>query len=148
MSNVACQLEYSVEAEVRPSFAWSWQTNVKNWEDPPAQFELDGPFAKGSWGTTRFPGQEPLRWQICDVQSEKSFVIVMELEQAVLSFEWLFAAVSEHRTRITQLIVLSGDNAAACVDQFRAGFGSTLRDGMNRIAEAMVNAERSTGPRR
>jgi hypothetical protein len=148
MSNVACQLEYSVEAEVRPSFAWSWQTDVKNWEDPPAQFELDGRFANGSWGTTRFPGQDPLRWQISDVQRGKSFVIVMKLDRAVLSFEWLFAAVSEHRTRITQRIVLSGDNAAAYADQVRAGFGPTLRDGMNRIAEAMVNAERSTGPRR
>ncbi len=143
MTNIACQLEHSVEAEVRPSFAWNWRTDVKNWNDPPAQFELDGPFAKGSWGTTRFPGQEPLRWQIADVQPGISFVIVMTLDQAVLSFEWLFVAVSDHRTRITQLIVLSGDNAAAYADQVRTGFGSNLGDGMSRIAKAMMNAERS-----
>ena len=84
MTNIACQLEHSVEVDVRASFAWSWRTDVKNWDDPPAQFELDGPFVKGAWGTTRFPDQELLRWQISDVQPGKSFVIVMKLDQAVL----------------------------------------------------------------
>jgi hypothetical protein len=68
MKNIAWQLEHSVEADVSLSFAWSWRTDVKKWDDPPAQFQLDGPFASGSWGTTLFPGQEPLRWQIREVR--------------------------------------------------------------------------------
>ena len=52
MKNIACKLEHSVEAEVTTSFAWSWRTDIKNWDDPPAQFQLDGPFASGS-------GEEP-----------------------------------------------------------------------------------------
>jgi len=71
----------------------------------------------------------------------------MPLKEAVLSFEWDFEPVSNHRTRITQRIVLLGDNAAEYVDQVRAGFGSTLVDGMRRIAEALERAERSM-PRR
>jgi hypothetical protein len=145
MTNIACQLEHSVEAEVSPAFAWNWRTNIKNWDDPPAQFQLDGPFAQGSWGTTRFPGQEPIHWQIRDVRPGASFIIEMLLDQAVLSFEWLFDAVSTHRTRITQRIVLSGDNAAAYAEQVRVGFGSTLPDGMKRIAAALVKAESSPG---
>jgi Polyketide cyclase / dehydrase and lipid transport len=143
MTNIALQLEYSVEAEVSPSFAWSWRADVKNWVDPPAEFQLDGPFASGSWGVTQLPGQEPMRWQIRDVQPGSSFVIDMPLEEAVLSFEWDFEPLSNHRTRITQRIVLSGDNAAEFVQQVRAAFGSTLQDGMRRIADAMVRAERS-----
>jgi hypothetical protein len=42
MTNIACQLEHSVEAEVSPAFAWNWRTNIKTWDDPPAQFQLDG----------------------------------------------------------------------------------------------------------
>jgi hypothetical protein len=145
MTNIACQLEHSIEAEVSPAFAWSWRTDIKNWDDPPAQFQLDGPFAEGSWGTTHLPGQEPIRWQIRDVRPGASFITEMPLDRAVLSFEWLFEAVSNRRTRITQRIVLSGDNAAAYGDQVRAGFGSTLADGMKRIADALVRAERSTG---
>ena len=143
MTNIACQLEHSVEAEVTPLFAWNWRTDIKNWDDPPAQFQLDGPFAKGSWGTTRLPGQEPMRWQIRDVRLGTSFIIEMPLDRAALSFEWVFDAMSNGRTRITQRIVLSGDNATAYADQVRAGFGSTLPAGMKRIADALVRAERS-----
>jgi hypothetical protein len=68
----ACQLEHSVEADVSPSFAWNWRTDVKNWDDPPARFQLDGPFARGSSGTTVLPGQAPLHWRIRDVQPGRS----------------------------------------------------------------------------
>lgn len=144
MTNIACQLEHSVEADVSPAFAWNWRTNIEHWDDPPARFQLDGPFATGSWGTTLFPGQEPIHWQIRDVRPGASFIIEMRLDRAVLSFKWLFDAVSPHRTRITQRIVLSGDNAAAYADHVRVGFGSTLPDGMKRIAAALVRAESTT----
>ena len=144
MKNIACQLEESVEAEVSPSFAWSWRTDIKNWDDPPAQFQLDGPFASGSWGTTLLPGQDPLRWQIREVRPGTAFNIELPLDRAILSFEWLFDAVSNRRTRITQRIFLWGDNAPAYANQVQASFGSTLPDGMKRIAEAMARAERST----
>jgi len=143
MKNVACHLEHSVDAEVSSSFAWNWRTDVKNWNDPPAQFQLDGPFVSGSWGTTLFPEQEPLRWQIREVRAGVSFMIAMPLDRAILTFEWLFEGVSSHRTRITQRIVLAGDNAMGYVDQVQAGFGSNLAEGMKRIADAMVKAERS-----
>ena len=70
-------------------------------------------------------------------------MIDMPLEQAVLTFEWIFELMAPRRTRITQSIILSGDNAPLYVDQVRATFGSTLEEGMTRIAEAMVAAERS-----
>jgi hypothetical protein len=137
MNNIACQLEHSVEADVSLSFAWNWRTDVKNWDDPPAQFQLDGPFASGSWGTTLLPGQEPLRWHIRDVWPGRSFIIEMPLDRAVLSFEWQFEALSDYRTRITQHIVLSGENATAYATHVASQFGSTLADGMKRIADAM-----------
>jgi hypothetical protein len=143
MTTIALQLEHSVEAEVSPSFAWSWWTDVKNWVDPPAQFQLDGPFASGSCGMTVFPAQPPIRWQIRDIRPGTSSIFVMALAGAVLSFEWDFGPLSNHRTRITQRIVLAGDNATEYADQVRAGFGSTLDDGMRRIADALVRAERS-----
>jgi hypothetical protein len=82
MNDVVLQLEHAVDADVSP------RTDVKNWEDPPAQFQLDGPFAKGSWGTTLLFGQLPLRGQIREVQADTSFTIEMALDRAVLSFEW------------------------------------------------------------
>jgi hypothetical protein len=146
MNDVVYQVEHSVEVPVSPAFAWDWRTGAKNWDDPPAQFQLDGLFAAGSWGTTRLPGQEPLRWQIRDVRTGRSFVIEMPLDRAILSFEWRFDAMADRRTRLTQRVVLAGDNAAAYAPRVRAAFGSNLPDGMSRIAAAMAAAStRSAG---
>jgi hypothetical protein len=141
MSQVALQLEYSVEADVSPGFAWQFRTDVSNWNDPPAQFALDGPFGEGSRGTTLLPGLEPLHWRIRDVRHGESFAVDMQLDRAMLTFEWYFDSVSEDRTKLTQRIVLSGDNAGAYAAQVEAGFGPNLPGGMQRIAAEMVTAQ-------
>src|SRR5262249_52715497 len=110
---LAFQLEHSVDVDVSVPFAWAWRTDVATGEDPPAEFALDGAFADGVWGTTRLPGLAPMRWQIRDVRPGRSFVVEMPLDRATLSFEWRFDRVAGERTRITQRIVLSGENAAA-----------------------------------
>ena len=143
MIDVAYRLEHSIEVEVSLSFAWNWRTDITTWDDPPAQFHLDGPFASDSWGTTLFPGREPVRWQIREVRPGVGFIIDVPRDGAVVSFEWLFDAVSNHQTRITQHIVLCGTNAQAYVNEVHAGFGSTLADGMKKIANTLEKAERS-----
>jgi hypothetical protein len=142
MDEIAWKLEHSVEADVSPSFAWSFRTDIRNWNDPPAEFSLDGPFAAGAQGTTLVPGQEPFHWCIREVRPGKSFLIEMQLDQATLCFLWLFDGLSERRTRVTQRIELSGSNAGAYARQVQAGFGSNLSDGMQRLSAEMVAAEK------
>jgi hypothetical protein len=101
---------------------------------------LPGPFEEGSRGTTLLLGQAPLHWRICKVVHGASFVVEMHLDRAILSFEWCFESVSEHRTKLTQRIVLSGDDAGAYAGQVEAGFRPNLEDGMRRIAAEMVAA--------
>ena len=141
MSEIALQLEHSVETDASPSFAWSYMTDVRNWDDPPAQFELDGLFAIGSQGTTLLPGQEPLRWHIRDVRPGQSYTVETQLEGATLSFEWCFDAVSDRRTRLTQRIVLSGNKAALYTSEVEASFGANLQPGMQKIAATIAKAE-------
>ena len=136
------QLEHSIEAQVSLEFAWKFRTDIANWNDPPARFVLDGPFIAGSRGTTVLPGQEPLNWSIREVRPFTTFVLEMQLDNALLTFDWQFHELSKQRTRMTQKIVLSGDNASAYVAQVEAGFGSNLADGMRRIATEMAAAER------
>jgi hypothetical protein len=141
MNEIAWQLEHSVETDASASFAWSYLTDVRNWDDPPAQFVLDGPFAAGSQGTTLMPGQAPLRWRISDVRPRQSYTLETQLEGATLSFEWCFDAVSDRRTRLTQRIVLSGNNAAAYAEEVEASFGANLHGGMKKIAATIAKAE-------
>jgi hypothetical protein len=144
MNSIALQLEYSVEADVSPAFAWRFLTDVANWNDPPAEFALDGPSEEGSCGTTLMPGQEPLHWRVAEVRPGKSFVLEMQLDRAKLTFEWRFDDLAENRTKLTQQIVLAGDNAKAYAGQVEAGFGPNLPDGMRRIAAEMAAAEKNS----
>jgi hypothetical protein len=144
MSEIALQLEYSVEADVSPDFAWQFRTDVANWNDPPASFVLDGPFEAGSCGTTLLPGQEPLHWRIREVLPAKSFVLELQLDRAMLTFEWSFDDLPGRRTKLTQHIVLSGENAGAYAEQVEAGFGTNLPDGMRRVAAEMAAAEKQS----
>jgi hypothetical protein len=88
-----------------------------------------------------------VRWQIRAVRPGVAFIIDIPLDGAVTSCEWGFDAVSNHRTRITQRIVLWGTNAKAYVNDVQAGFGSTLADGMKKIADALEKAERAAPSR-
>jgi hypothetical protein len=108
MAEIAYQLQHSVEVEASLDFVWAWQTDVKNWDDPPAQFQLDGPFTSGASGSTLLPGQPSLRWRIREARAPKSYIIDMSLDRATCSFEWQFDALSERRTKLTQRIVLWG----------------------------------------
>jgi len=65
----------------------------------------------------------------------------MQLDQAMLVFEWQFDQLPGHKTKLTQEIMLSGDKAAAYATQVEAGFGANLEPGMKRIAAEMAAAE-------
>jgi hypothetical protein len=141
MPDTAWELTYSVETDASLAFAWNYWTNVANWDEPPAKFDLDGPFASGTHGTTHMPGQEPLRWLLRTVSPPNSAVIDFELERAVLSFEWRFDRLREGRTRLTQRVVLEGESAATFRPQVQSMFQSSLPDGMKKLARAIADAE-------
>jgi Polyketide cyclase / dehydrase and lipid transport len=142
VSEIALRLKCSVEADVTTAYAWQFRSDISNWNDPPARFTLDGPFEAGAYGATEIPGQAPLRWQITEVRPGTSFVIEMQLDRAMLVFEWRFDESPEGKTILTQEIVLSGENAAMYAPQVEAGFGSNLEAGMKRIAAEMAAAKR------
>jgi len=141
MAAVSWEITHSVEANASPAFAWHYWTNIANWDDPPAEFELDGPFATGSRGATRLPGQEPLCWVIGEITPHSAATIEMSLEGAALSFEWRFVGLADGRTRLTQRIVLKGEKADRYLSQVKAAFTANLSEGMNRLAAAMANSD-------
>jgi len=123
-------------------FAWRYLTDIANWNDPPAQFTIDGPFEAGVTGTTVLPGQGPFHWRIREVQTGKFLVQEMQLDRATLSFEWSFDELPGHRTKLTQRIILAGDNAGAYSEQVEAAFRPNLPAGMQRLASQMAAAEK------
>jgi hypothetical protein len=143
MTPVAWEITHSVETNASPDFAWHYWTNVANWDDPPARFELDTPFATGSYGVTHLPGQEPLHWFIREVTPPKAATIEMSLDGATLSFEWQFVGLADGRTRLTQRIVLKGEKADMYLSEVKPAFSDNPALAMNRLAAAMATADPS-----
>jgi len=141
MASVLWEITHSVETDASPDFAWSYWANVANWDDPPAEFELNGPFGTGSRGITRVPGQEPFQWILRDVTPPTAATIEIDLDGAALSFEWRFAGLADGRTRLTNRIVLKGERAEQYVSQVEAAFGGDVPGGMKKLATSMANAD-------
>ena len=144
MTAGAWEIAHVVETDASPGFAWNYWTNVAHWADPPAEFALEGPFAPGSQGTTRLPGEEPLHWVIREVAAPNSATIELLLgEGASIFFKWRVEGLADGRTRLTQRIVLAGEKADAFLEQAKAAFSTSPADGMRRLAGAMAEAERN-----
>jgi hypothetical protein len=124
------------------SLAWRFMTDIRNWNDPPAEFGLDGPFVPGAQGWTRMPGQPVHAWAIRDVEPERGYTIEggSFLEGAVVLVHWRFDALSPHRTRLTQRMELWGEHAERYIDDLRAAFEPNFEPGLQRIAKLMAQA--------
>ena len=134
----AWEFEQSVECSAPREFCWGYWTNIANWDDPPARFHMEGPFADGSRITTELPGQT-LHSVIRDVEEGHAATIELALPNAVFCFHWRFDDLPEERTRISQRLVLSGEDAGLFVDQAKV-MGQTAPDGLKRLVEAMERA--------
>jgi hypothetical protein len=137
MSYVTWEMEYSVVVAADTTFAWRYMSDVRNWDDPPARFALDGPFVSGGQGTTEMPGQPVRHWQLRDVRPGESYTVEFPLDRAVLWFEWRFEEIGGGRARLTQRVLLEGENAATYLTDVQGSFSSSLEPGMRRIAGAI-----------
>ena len=131
----AWQFQHSVECNAPQQFAWSYWTQIANWNDPPATFHLDGPFDVGSKLTTTLPGQT-LHSVIRDITQDCEAVIDMQLPDAILSFHWKFETLSKERTRITQHLVLSGQDAGTLISEASV-LQKSVPQGMQKLVAAI-----------
>ena len=138
INDAAWQFQHSVQCNAPRNFAWSYWTNIANWEDPPAKFALDGPFDIGSRLTTLLPSQT-FHSIIRACKAGREATIEMELPDAILSFHWQFEELPQNHTRITQRLVLSGPSANSFVAQASI-FEQTAPAGMKKLAAAIERA--------
>jgi Polyketide cyclase / dehydrase and lipid transport len=139
LAKAAWETEHAVETDASPDFAWSYWTDVANWDDPPARFEFDGPFAPGARGLTRLPGQEPIQWIIREVTPGQAATIEIPVDGAAVAFEWKFAGLADGRTRLTQRMVLRGERAAAYLEHAKI-LAANMPGGMKKMAAAIACA--------
>jgi hypothetical protein len=132
MEEPVWDFQHSVECKASRESAWSYWTNIANWDDPPAKFELDGPFGAGSRLTTILPGQT-LHSVIRDVKARREATIEMQLPDAIVSFHWSFEELGKDRVQITQRIMLIGRNAKSFVTEASV-LERTAPEGVKKLA--------------
>lgn len=135
METPAWVFQHSVECKASLESAWKYWTDIANWDDPPARFELDGPFEAGSRLTTILPGQT-LHSVIRDVRAGRDATIEMQLPDAIVSFQWSFEELNKDSVQITQRITLAGRNAKSFVAEASV-LERTAPDGMKKLAAAI-----------
>ena len=139
MSDAIWEMSCAVETDADVAFAWKYWSDVRNWDDPPARFELQGAFVAGGQGVTHTPGQPSIDWLIREVRPGEGATIEIPAEGAAMVFEWRFAGTLEGRTRITQRVMLRGEKAEAYLE-FAKIFEANLPGGMKRMAAAIADA--------
>ena len=133
MVEPAWEFEHAVECEAPREFAWKYWTNPQNWDDPPARFEFNGPFAAGTRIKTILQGQT-LESIIQAVESGREATIQLAYGEARVEFEWRFEEVTARSTRISQRIELAGTSDTALVEQAKV-FEKTAPAGMQRLKQ-------------
>jgi hypothetical protein len=121
---------------------------VDNWRqhegDAVESITLDGPFETGTRAVTKQRDQPPRPWRLSEVHAPERAVIEMELAGALLGFAWRFEDLRDGRTRMTQHMSLDGPAAGQYAADLDAGFGPNIGPGMEKLALAMAEQERST----
>ena len=84
--------------------------------------------------------KDPLPWFVRDVRPMSGATIEMQVEGATIWFQWQFASLAEERTKLTQRILLTAEEAGTHLEQAKSMFTANLPTGMNKLAVALANA--------
>jgi len=134
----AWSFEHSVLARVPLEDAWSFWTDVGHWSlDTSVEWvRLDGPFAAGTYGTTKPRAGEPIRWLIEEAETGRA-TIRIDLPGALVRFDWSFIAETRTATRLTQRVALTGEKASDYLAIAQSELAAGIPLGMAKLAEAM-----------
>lgn len=146
MSKAVWQFEHTVTCKANRTFVWSFWTDVTNWEQIEGEavelIRLDGPFATGTFGTTKAPGQEPYHWQIAECKEEHFARIEMKLDGAIFDNIMSFTHIGADETLIMQRMELSGPKAPSLVEGMTM-FETIAPQGLAKLAESIEAAYKS-----
>ena len=137
--------EHAIECSVSVQFAWNFWTNVRNWllDADVVSIEIHGAFAAGTNGVTHSKSSGKINWRIIEVVEPRKAVLEIPAPGAVARFVWTFEDI-EGKTRITQHVSLSGEQAAMYADTVGRGLQAGIPSGMLRLCEAMQAAAQTS----
>jgi Polyketide cyclase / dehydrase and lipid transport len=107
---------HSLETDVAPEAIWALYEDASTWPSWDSEAELitrDGSFARGTTGTMKFVGQDPLEYRLTKVQPLREFVDETPIESLVVRVSHLLEPLPSGRLRITHTAEIDGPEAEA-----------------------------------
>lgn len=135
MGEPVWSFQHTVDCHAPRQVAWNYWTNIQNWDDPPARFEMQGDFRDGARLRTILPDQT-LESTIHEVQPGSIVMLDMKLPGADLLFHFTFEDADVAGSRITQRVSLSGANAEAFLTNAKL-LEQTIPQGMAKLVAAI-----------
>jgi len=93
MAEPAWQAEHCVDTAASREFVWAYMSNVGMWDDPPAQFVLEGPFTMDPAAQRRCRASR--RSIGCFAMSCQEYTIEFPFDAATMYFKWTFAELAD-----------------------------------------------------
>ena len=131
---MAYRFSHTIATQATPEALWALYADPGTWPswDPDAEHvTLDGPFATGSGGTMKFKGQDPLTYELADVEPERRFVDVTSVPGATIRFGHRIEPHGEG-VKLTHELEIDADEPFA--EQLGTMISADIPDSMTRLA--------------
>ncbi|MEA2636267.1 MAG: hypothetical protein QOH92_3034 [Chloroflexota bacterium] len=106
--------EHSIETDATPESIWPLYSDVPAWPRWDQGLEwvtLSAPFAAGSTGSLKVPGQDPLPFTILKVRPWEGFSDETYVPGLAIRFDHALVLTAAGKTRITHRVVITGPAA-------------------------------------
>ncbi|WP_426339636.1 SRPBCC family protein [Pseudoduganella sp. S-14] len=127
----------SIETSASPEIVWQLFRDVPGWKTWNAGIEaiaLHGPFTQGTTFTMQPPGSAPFTSTLLEVEENRGFTDVTEIDGTRVVVRHLIAALPDGGSRVTYATEIIGPQAADFGPMVTGDFPEVLA-GLKRVAE-------------
>jgi hypothetical protein len=135
--------EHSIETDASPESIWPLYAEVPSWPRWDQGLEwvtLNGPFAAGSTGSLKVPGQDPLPFKVLDVRPRVGFSDETYILGLAIRFDHSLELTARGKTLITHRVIISGAAAEELGPQLGPQITSDVPEAMESLARLALQS--------
>jgi len=135
--------EHSIETDATPASIWPLYADVPAWPRWDQGLEwvtLSGPFAAGSTGSLKVPGQDPLPFTLLAVRPLESFSDEPYTPDLAIRFDHFLERTATGKTRITHRVLITGAAADDMGPQLGPEITADVPEAMESLARLALQS--------
>jgi hypothetical protein len=135
--------EHSIETDASPASIWPLYRDVPTWPRWDQGLEwvtLSGPFAAGSTGNLKVPGQDPLPFTLLQVRLLEGFSDETYIPGLAIRFDHCLEPTATGKTRITHRVIITGAAAEELGPQLGPQITADVPEAMESLARLALQS--------